>query len=198
MPITNNAYQSTTDGNDFYIMVVDNMLNNLVYSTYFGGSQSAEHVDGGTSRFDKKGVIYQSVCAGCGNNNDFPIYPNPGAVSSTHNSNNCNNCVFKFDFDFPILISEFEAPWVSCNTNITFNNLTDDIGSTNYFWDFGDGNTSIQKNPTHEYLNSGIFNVMLISQSSSSCTSCVLCTTSPSKKEGNPDGLCDSKFHSPQ
>ena len=107
MPITNNAYQSTTDGNDFYIMVLDNMLNNLVYSTYFGGSQSAEHVDGGTSRFDKKGVIYQSVCAGCGNNNDFPIYPNPGAVSSTNNSNNCNNGVFKFDFDFPILISEF-------------------------------------------------------------------------------------------
>ena len=169
MPITNNAYQSTTDGNDFYIMVIDNMLNNLVYSTYFGGSQSAEHVDGGTSRFDKKGVIYQSVCAGCGNNNDFPIYPNPGAVSSTNNSNNCNNGVFKFDFDFPILISEFEAPWVSCNTNITFNNLTDDIGSTNYFWDFGDGNTSTQKNPTHQYLNSGIFNVMLISQSSSSC-----------------------------
>ena len=62
MPITSNAYQSITDGNDFYIMVLDDNLDNLVYGTYFGGSQSAEHVDGGTSRFDKKGIIYQSVC----------------------------------------------------------------------------------------------------------------------------------------
>ena len=48
------------------------------------GSQSNEHVDGGTSRFDKKGTIYQSVCAGCGGNSDFPIEPNLGAVSSTN------------------------------------------------------------------------------------------------------------------
>ena len=27
--------------------------------------RSAEHVDGGTSRFDKDGIVYQAVCAGC-------------------------------------------------------------------------------------------------------------------------------------
>ena len=79
-------------------MVLDESLNSISYATYFGGSQSSEHVDGGTSRFDKRGIIYQSVCAGCGGNSDFPIEPNPGAVSTTNNSLNCNNGVFKFNF----------------------------------------------------------------------------------------------------
>ena len=66
-------------------MVLDDGLSSILYATYYGGSQSNEHVDGGTSRFDK-GIIYQSVCAGCGGNSDFPIEPNPGAVSTTNNS----------------------------------------------------------------------------------------------------------------
>ena len=54
----------TEQGNDFYIMIIDNELNNLIYATYYGGSQSAEHFDGGTSRFDKKGVIFCVCCTG--------------------------------------------------------------------------------------------------------------------------------------
>ena len=169
MPITANAFQNTTDGNDFYIMILDDGLNNLVYGTYFGGSQSAEHVDGGTSRFDKKGVIYQSVCAGCGNHDDFPIEPNPGAVSATNNSNNCNNGVFKFDINFPIILADFNAPWVGCNNNISFTNLSTHPQNTTYFWDFGDGNNSTQINPTHQYLTPGIYNITLISSSPLAC-----------------------------
>jgi hypothetical protein len=29
-------------------------MDSLIYATYFGGGTSLEHVDGGTSRFDKK------------------------------------------------------------------------------------------------------------------------------------------------
>ena len=61
LPISSNAFQQTTDGNDFYLMVLNDSMDNMVYATYFGGSVSGEHVDGGTSRFDKKGIIYQSV-----------------------------------------------------------------------------------------------------------------------------------------
>ena len=169
MPISSNAFDSITDGNDFYIMVIDDLLNNLIYGAYFGGSQSAEHVDGGTSRFDKKGVIYQSVCAGCGGNNDFPISPNPGAVSMTNNSSNCNNGVFKFDFNFPIVLADFDAPWISCIKNIDFTNQSTSPINTTYFWDFGDGNTSNQNNPTHQYLLPGIYNITLISSSLNAC-----------------------------
>ncbi len=99
--ISNDAYQSSTNGSDFYLLVMDQSADFPVYGTYFGGGVSAEHVDGGTSRFDRKGVIYQSVCAGCGSNDDFPIYP-ANAWSSINGSNNCNNGVFKFDFELPL------------------------------------------------------------------------------------------------
>ena len=171
LPVTDSAFQTITDGNDFYLAVYNEQIDSLEYATYFGGSQSTEHVDGGTSRFDKNGVVYQSVCAGCGGNNDFPIYPNPGAVSTTNNSPNCNNAVFKFDFKRPILSAEFSAPIISCTTSVSFINNTNFPNSTglNYFWDFGDGASSSQTNPTHQYQNTGVYNVSLISTSPLAC-----------------------------
>ena len=169
LPITNNAYQTTTDGNDVYLMVLDDALDTMIYATYFGGSQSNEHVDGGTSRFDKKGIIYQSVCAGCGGNSDFPIEPNPGAVSAVNNSTNCNNGVFKFNFDFPMVLADFSAPWVSCDTTISFQNLTYSGTGASYSWDFGDGNISNAISPTHNFAQYGLHNVTLIATDNSAC-----------------------------
>ena len=98
MPISSNAYQKTTDGKDFYIAVFTKNLMELQYASYFGGTgRSSEHVDGGTCRFDKKGIVYHSVCAGCRGESLFPT--TPGAWSNTNNSDNCNNALFKFDFE---------------------------------------------------------------------------------------------------
>src|SRR5665213_1861309 len=97
MPVTANAFQQTTDGCDFYFFVLKKNAASLWYASFFGGvGGSDEHVDGGTSRFDKRGVIYQSVCAGCGGTNNFPT--TVGAWSQTNNSFNCNNAVIKLDF----------------------------------------------------------------------------------------------------
>jgi gliding motility-associated-like protein len=102
LPITGDAYQRTTDGSDFYVAVFSKNMYNLAYATFFGGMTSGskeaeEHVDGGTSRFDKKGIIYQSVCAGCRRNGIYPTTPN--AYSRINNSSNCNNALFKIDFE---------------------------------------------------------------------------------------------------
>ena len=170
LPITlSNAFQTNTDGNDFYLMVIDDQMTDLLYATYFGGSQSNEHVDGGTSRFDKQGIIYQSVCAGCGGNSDFPIEPNPGVVSATNNSINCNNGVFKFNFDFPIAIANFSAPFVGCELTIDFQNLSIFPSSASYQWSFGDSSTSFTQNPTHTYSSPGQYEVSLIVSDPSSC-----------------------------
>ena len=168
LSVSIDAFQSSTDGNDFYFLVLDNTLSSMLYGTYFGGSQSNEHVDGGTSRFDKRGVIYQSVCAGCGGNSDFPIEP-AGAVSSTNNSLNCNNGVFKFNFEFPMLIAEFTAPFVTCDPTISFQNLTSHSLQTQYKWFFGEEDTSLLRNPTHTFLEAGLHKITLIASDPTSC-----------------------------
>tara|TARA_R110002096_G_scaffold37102_4_gene103239 strand:- start:17118 stop:21626 length:4509 start_codon:yes stop_codon:yes gene_type:complete len=97
MPLSNDAFRTTTNGNDFYLYVINGNTDSLFYGSFFGGLTSDDHVDGGTSRFDKNGIIYQSVCASCGLNNrtDFPT--NNGLFNRV-NSNNCNNAIFKMDF----------------------------------------------------------------------------------------------------
>lgn len=102
LPISNDAIQKITDGSDFYVAVFSKNMENLAFATYFGGVGNSqrvaeEHVDGGTSRFDKKGIIYQSVCGGCRRNGLFPTTPT--AYSPTMKSTNCNNALFKIDFE---------------------------------------------------------------------------------------------------
>ena len=98
LPTTVDAFRRTTvNGRDFYIAVYKRNMEKILYATFFGENASNEvgdHVDGGTSRFSKNGIIYHSVCASCGATNGFPT--TPGAWSSNNNSTNCNNAVFKF------------------------------------------------------------------------------------------------------
>lgn len=97
LPITNDAFQKTTDGSDFYLMLFDKNLATLKYATFYGGSQSNEHVDGGTSHFDINFTIYQAVCAGCGGRSDFPT--TSGAYSQYNRSGNCNLGLIRFDLN---------------------------------------------------------------------------------------------------
>lgn len=97
MPLSSDAFRSTTDSNDFYLYVINGDADELFYGSFIGGTRTDDHVDGGTSRFDKDGIIYQSVCASCGGDDDD--FPRKNAYSNTNNSNNCNNALFKFDFE---------------------------------------------------------------------------------------------------
>lgn len=101
MPITSDALQRVTDGNDFHLAVFRKDLKDLVYGTYFGGNLTDDHVDGGTSRFDKRGVIYQSVCSSCppagqSQISDFPT--TSGAYAEKNFSPRCSNASFKLAF----------------------------------------------------------------------------------------------------
>lgn len=99
MPTTSNAYDSTTNNNDFYIMALSENFNSLLYATFLGADSTEEHSDGGMSRFDKKGVLYLAVCAGCGGTSTFPT--TPGAWSATNNSVNCNQALMKMNLNIP-------------------------------------------------------------------------------------------------
>ena len=161
---TTGAFQTTTDSSDFYLIIIEDNASTLSYATFFGGNLATEHVDGGTSRFDRKGVVYQSVCAGCGGFSDFPT--TNGAVSDINNAS-CNNAVFKFDPEFPLTIANFTAPDLTCENNVQFNNLS--YGNNTYWWDFGDGQNSAAENPNHIYSNPGFYEVTLYTSDPNSC-----------------------------
>lgn len=105
LPTTPDAVQTTTDGKDFYLLQLSAGAHELLYATFYGGVQngstSGEHVDGGTSRFDKKGFVYQAVCGGCGGSSNFPVPPGAHSFSSINRNSNCNNAAFKFNFEVP-------------------------------------------------------------------------------------------------
>jgi len=160
MPVTPDAFRLTPpNGFDFYLLVLKRNFEGILYGTYIGGNQSQEHVDGGTSRFDKNGIVYQSVCAGCGSNDDFPT--TSGAWSATNNSSNCNNAIYKFDTGV-IPIAEFTTNQVSgCrNFTVTFDNSSSEDDS--FLWDFGNGNIdSVTTNPVIIYDIPGTYQVNL-------------------------------------
>ncbi len=145
------------------------------YATFFGEQHYAvcsysghDHVDGGTSRFDKRGNIYQSVCASCGSCDSFPTFPNPGAWSNTNNSGNCNNAVFKINISHDFVLADFDVPDIGCAPDTVYFNNTS-IGAE-FIWDSGDGSpVSSDVNPVHIYTQSGIFNVSLIVNDATSC-----------------------------
>ncbi len=137
MPITPNAqFQSPPNGFDFHLFTIDKNLDKIIYGGYFGGNIAGEHVDGGTSRFDNKGVIYQSICGGCGGSSDFPTTTN--AWSNKNLSSNCNNIVMKFDFEL------LETPKIQCNdticqfTEAIFTNISQPLYP--FFWEYQDKN----------------------------------------------------------
>ena len=158
MPITADAFQTSTDGNDYYFICLDVDANSLVYGSYFGGSGVREHVDGGTSRFNRKGCIYQAVCAGCGH------LEGRVKVQHTHMS-------IKMDFGMPVVVADFTMPHVLCGPDtLHFVNHSQTIGNnTTYSWDFGDGTTSNQPEPSHYYQQSGSYTITLIVHDNSSC-----------------------------
>jgi hypothetical protein len=100
LPTTANAVQRGTDGSDFYLAQFAAGMTGLEYATFFGqNGGGAEHVDGGTSRFDPRGVVYQAMCATCGGGQGFPVPPNAGSYTTRNGSANCNNGAFKMTFD---------------------------------------------------------------------------------------------------
>lgn len=172
MPLDTNAFQTTTDGHDFYLFVLAPNAGSLLYATYFGGGTSWEHVDGGTSRFDKKGIVYQSVCAGCGGNDDFPVTPGswPNAGTNVNHSTNCNNGVFKFDFQVQLASADFTVDYLSGCAPLTVQFENQSSTSGKYLWDFGNNDTtSTEFNPTRIFQAPGQYLVRLLINDPASC-----------------------------
>lgn len=168
---TKNANWPATDSNDFYLIVMNKEAKGLVYASFIGGTNSGDHVDGGTSRFDKNGIVYQSVCASCPPPGTSQLSDFPTTSSSAFPSNpsiRCSNASFKLDFQITYFTeARFNLPSKICIGNTISPQNTGQ--GTSFLWDFGDGNQDTTKNPTHEYLNPGIYTIQLFAVDSLSC-----------------------------
>lgn len=168
LPVTSDAFQSNSDGSDFYFIVFLRDLEDLFFGSFYGGSQGAtgaEHVDGGTSRFSPDGTIYQAVCAGCGGNNLFPT--TDGAWSEQNLAVNCNLGVIKYDIEPPLIEIDLNSIDGGCSNEETLLMVSQQANT--YLWDLGDNTTATGNPVTHIYSEPGVYEVTVIAIDSLTC-----------------------------
>jgi gliding motility-associated-like protein len=186
-------------------MVMDEDASAFLYGTFLGGGMSATHVDGGTSRFDKRGIVYHAVCAGCGGISDFPSVNAPARHRQNRAANGarCNNAAFKFDL--ALLNASLRTNSVAFDTpgldslcfpsSIVFENLSS--GAKYYEWDLGDGTiiTTASTTPiTHSYEKAGVYHVKLTAFNNETCEGTDIASTVVSVFDPDVEVVDDSSI----
>ncbi len=182
LSITPDAFQKRTDGSDFYFFVLEKNATKQLYGSFFGQQGGfGEHVDGGTSRFDASGVIYQALCANCASPKPtgadaFPV--TPGAWSQTNNATDCNLAAVKIAFNLAGVGAGLQASinGVARDTSGCVPMAVDFVDTLaqgkSYVWDFNDGSPKVRTTSpsiSHTFNTIGLYRVSLVSIDSSTC-----------------------------
>ncbi|MEI6900834.1 MAG: PKD domain-containing protein, partial [Bacteroidota bacterium] len=120
--------------------------------------------------------------AGSGSSN-FSLLQNPSHTYSiggsymvkliVHNINNCTDTIFKSVVVNQLPVASFNADSVCLHSATTFTNtsVANASGIFSYSWNFGDASPpNTQPNPTHVYLNYGLYTVTLTIVNTNGCT----------------------------
>lgn len=170
LPITSGAVWN--NGDSFYLGVLTPDAEDLSFATYYGRSN---HVDGGTSRFDKSGTVYQAVCS-CTNGTNNAMVTNPDAFETDMPGATCDVGVFKIDFEVETVtaagvIIDAGTGVVSASGcapyAVDFQYTGQD--ATGFYWNFGDGDDSTLENPSHVYQEAGVYPVFLVVDNPFTC-----------------------------
>ncbi len=186
MPVTPDALKKVPDESDFYFIVLQRDASKLLYGTFYGqNGKLGEHVDGGTSRFDQNGVIYQAICANCaGGQGVKPQWPvTPGAwccstgMSAAKVGGQCNLAALKISFNYAgvragvraYINSVFDT--TGC-VPLTVKFRDTILNAQSYEWNFGDGSPLVVTDSfeiSHTYNNIGTYKVQLVAVDSATC-----------------------------
>ena len=109
--------------------------------------------------------------------NPSVTYAAPGAYHVKLTINGSNSCGTSASLDSQLVVVgnvpslSFTTATDNCNNRMSFTNTsTSASGTPSYIWRFGDGDTSILANPTHNYLTGGSKSVVLEAVSSTGCS----------------------------
>lgn len=187
LPVTPDAFKSVTDGKDFYFFVLQKDAVAQLFGSYFGENNQpnagCDHVDGGTSRFDRNGVIYQAICGNCKiGTPPFPNFPvTAGAWSTVNNANTqggCNLTMVKIAMNLAGVAGGVQSsingtPRDTAGCVPLTVDFIDTIGNAqSYEWNFGDGSpvvTTTIPSTSHLYTTVGNYLVMLIAIDPNTC-----------------------------
>jgi PKD repeat protein len=188
MPVTPDAGsvgKATTDGKDFYFFVLKRDAVSQLFGSFFGENNlgaGCDHVDGGTSRFDQNGVIYEAICANCKELDPNAVFPTtPGAWSTSNPSNfggKCNLALVKIAFNLAGVKAGIESlingvPRDSAGCVPLTVDFADTIhNAKSYEWTFGDGSPTVittDPNTSHVFNSIGTYLVRLVAVDSSTC-----------------------------
>jgi gliding motility-associated-like protein len=164
--VTPNALPSS---GSFYEAVLNQDATTLLFATYYGAG--GDHVDGGTSRFDSRGVIYQGVCTG---SNSFPTLPGSVAVNKSSGAG-WDIAVFKIDMQLvDVTASGSLSPGNSGCAPFTVNFSNTSVSGSGqtliYSWNYDDGSTlDSTKNPAHTFTTPGVYDVCCVVYDSLTC-----------------------------
>lgn len=103
------------------------------------------------------------------------ITPGNYSIKLVSNYPTCSDSIVK-----PVVVTGF--PFFDFSSSDTFGckvpftvNFTDlSVGAVNWLWNFGDGNTSTQQNPSHTYTTEGIYTVRLQATNGAGCAGNIL------------------------
>lgn len=71
-------------------------------------------------------------------------------------------------FPLPVASFQFEPEFGTAPLMLDFDNTS--TGSSAWLWTFGDGQTSLLKDPVHTYLNQGVYDILLTAYSPQGCS----------------------------
>ncbi len=161
LPLTPDAVD-TNGNNVFYLGVLTPNATDLQFGTYYG---DAYHVDGGTSRFDKAGRVYQGVCSCSGS----IMNTTPDAWATTQ-STFCDIGVFKIDFDiFTVTATALAEPSTSGCAPFTVDFTYTGQDAETIQWWFGTGDSSTVFDPTYTFEDAGTYTIMQVVDAENTC-----------------------------